>query len=153
MEAETFSNYFTKSFIGNFYPERPAVLICGGHTSHIDVGLTENARKENVVILKLPPHTSHVLQPVYLTVVRPLKLKQDEEITKWQHRMYARKLPKSTFSSIILKILKNISSNIIQNGFQKARIFPFFDSVVLKEQFEPEAIIEDGQVSSQAKKL
>jgi len=125
MEAETFSNYVMKSFIGNIYPERPAVWICDGHVSHIGVELLENARKENVVILKLPPHTSHVLQPMGLTVFRPLKLKWDEEIIKWQHRNYARKLPKSTFSSIISKIWKNISPNIIQNGFQKVRISPF----------------------------
>ena len=86
-----------KSFIGNIYLERPAVLICDGHASHIGVRLIENARKENVAILKLPLHTSHVLQPVELTVFRPLKLKWDEEIIKWQHRNYARKLPNQHF--------------------------------------------------------
>jgi hypothetical protein len=73
------------------------------------------------------------------TVFRTLNLKWDEEIIKWQHRNYAIKLPKSTFSSIISKIWKNISPNIIQNGFQKARIFPLCGNVVLKEQSEPEA--------------
>jgi len=114
-------------------------LICDGHTPHIGVGLIENARKENVVILKLPPHTRHVLQPMDLSVFRPLKLMWDEEVIKWQRRNYARKLPKSTFSSIISKIWKNISQNIIQIGFQKAEIFFFCDSVVLNEQTEPEA--------------
>jgi cytidine deaminase len=70
---------------------------------------------------------------------RPLKLMWAEEIIKWQRRNYARKLPKSEFSSIISKIWKNISPNIIQNGFKKAGIFPFCDSVVSKEKFEPEA--------------
>jgi hypothetical protein len=74
-----------------------------------------------------------------LSVFRPLELMWDEDIIKWQRRNYARKLPKSTFSTIISKIWKNISPNIIQNGFRKAGIFPFCDSVVLKEQFEPEA--------------
>ena len=63
MEAETFSNYFTRSFIRNIHPEMPAVLICDCHAYHICVGLTENARKENV-ILKFPPHASHVIQPM-----------------------------------------------------------------------------------------
>jgi hypothetical protein len=55
------------------------------------VGLIEKARKENVVILKLPPRTNHVLQPMDLCVFRPLKLLWDEEIIKWQRRNYARK--------------------------------------------------------------
>jgi predicted transcriptional regulator with HTH domain len=33
------------------------VLIRDGHNSHIGVGLVEKARKENIVIWKLPPHT------------------------------------------------------------------------------------------------
>jgi hypothetical protein len=74
VEAETFSNYFTRSLIGNIHPERPVVLICDGHTSHSGVGLIENARKENV-ILKFPPHNSHVLQPMDLRIFRPLKKK------------------------------------------------------------------------------
>jgi hypothetical protein len=92
MEAETFSHFFTRSFIRNIHPGRPAVLICDGHISHSGVGLTENARKENVVILKLPSHRSHVLQPM--------------DLIKLQHRNYKRKLPKSTFSSIISNIWK-----------------------------------------------
>ena len=125
MEEETFSNYSLRSFIWNIHPERPAVLICDGRTSHIGVGLIENGRKENVVILKLPPHTSHVLQPMDLCVFRPLKLMWDEEIIKLQLRNYARKLPKSRFSSITSKIWKNISPNIIQNGFKKPEFSPF----------------------------
>jgi hypothetical protein len=97
MEAETFSNYFTGSFIRNIDPERPAILTCDGHTSHTGVGLAEKATKENVVILKLPPQTSHVLQSMDLSIFRPLELMWDEDIIKWQRRNYARKLPKSTF--------------------------------------------------------
>jgi hypothetical protein len=75
MDAETYSDYFTGSIIPNIHPERPAVLICDCHTSHIGVGLTENARKENVVvILKLPSDTSHVLQPMDLSIFMPLEL-------------------------------------------------------------------------------
>jgi hypothetical protein len=48
-----------------------------------------------------------------------------EEIIKWQSRNYARKLPKSTFSSIISKIWKNVSPIIIQNGLQKSKFSPF----------------------------
>jgi hypothetical protein len=64
------------------------------------VGLIESARKENGVILTLPPHTSHVLQPMDLCVFRPLKLTWDEEIIEWQRGNYARKLPKSMFSTL-----------------------------------------------------
>jgi hypothetical protein len=56
MAAKNFSNCFTRNFIQNIYHETTAVLICDGHISHIGVGLVEEARKENTVILKLPPN-------------------------------------------------------------------------------------------------
>ena len=143
--ASTFQN-----FVRNIHPERPAVLFCDGHTSHIGVGLTENAKKENVVISKLSPHTSHVLQPMDLSVFRPLKLMWDEEIIKWQRRNYARKLPKSTFSSIMSKIWKNISPNIIQS---KKPEYSSFVTVLFWRSRMNQKPVEDGQVSRKAKKL
>lgn len=50
------------------------LLVYDGHSSHISLSVVEAVRQENVVILKLPPHTSHVLQPMDLTVFKPLKL-------------------------------------------------------------------------------
>jgi len=46
-------------------------------------------KQEKKLILKLPPHASHVLQPTNLRVYRPLELKWDEEIIKWQRRKYS----------------------------------------------------------------
>jgi len=41
--------------IQNIHPKTTGVLICDGHNSNIGVGLFEKARKQNIVILKLPP--------------------------------------------------------------------------------------------------
>jgi hypothetical protein len=81
---------FTGSFIQNIHPERTAVSICDGATTHIGVGLTEKERKEHL-ILKLPPHASHFLQPTNRIVYRPLELKceWDETLIKWQRRNYS----------------------------------------------------------------
>jgi hypothetical protein len=48
MEAETFSDYFTRSFIRNIHPDRTAVLIYDGNTSHIGVGLTEEKQENKI---------------------------------------------------------------------------------------------------------
>jgi len=49
--------------------------------------LLENTRKE-IFILKFPPYASHVLQPMNLSVYRPLDLKWDQEIIKCQRGKY-----------------------------------------------------------------
>ena len=63
------------------------MLIYDGNTSHISVRLAEEARKE-ILILKLPPHASHVPHPVNLTVYWPLEVNWNEAITKRQRRNY-----------------------------------------------------------------
>ncbi|XP_063226844.1 uncharacterized protein LOC134533298 [Bacillus rossius redtenbacheri] len=139
MEGETFGNYFTNNFVRNIRAYSPAVLIYDGHSSHISLELVLKARQENIVILKLLPHSSHVLQPLDLSVFRPLKLKWDEELIKWQRTHYGEKLPKDTFSSIISKIWTELDPKVIRSGFQKGGIYTFCSNVIPKELYPPEA--------------
>jgi len=72
MEKEVFLNYFEKSFLKTTSPspENPILLIYDGHLSHVDLSLMEMAVKNNVTILLLPPHSSHLLQPMDLAVFK-----------------------------------------------------------------------------------
>ncbi|XP_029348308.1 jerky protein-like [Acyrthosiphon pisum] len=75
MEKEVFVNYFHKSFIKttNPSPQNPILLIYDGLSSHINIQLVEIARANNVTILLLPPHSSHLLQPMDLSVFKSIK--------------------------------------------------------------------------------
>ena len=55
------SDCFTSNFIQNIHPETTAVLVCDSHNSYIGVGLVENARKYNIVPLKLPSNCLCIL--------------------------------------------------------------------------------------------
>lgn len=140
METKTFVNYFQRTFLKNIPKERPVVLIYDGHSSHTSIGLVEKAIQAGVVILKLPAHTSHLLQPMDLSVFKPLKQQYDEAIIKWQRKNYGKKLPKSVFSTIISQVWKELSEEVIKNGFRKAGIFPFCDSVIPKDKFDIEVL-------------
>ncbi|KAK4883207.1 hypothetical protein RN001_006526 [Aquatica leii] len=43
-----------------------------------------------------------------LSLFRPLKIKWDEELIKWQRKNYGYKLPKSIFAAIMSKVWENI---------------------------------------------
>lgn len=47
-----------------------------------------------MTIIKLPPHTSHLLQPLDLAVIGPFNTAWDQELVKWQRQNKATKLPK-----------------------------------------------------------
>lgn len=138
MDAITFDQFFRNNFLAHLPPERPVVVIYDGCSSHVSIPLVEEARKQNITILKLPPHTTHVLQPLDLSTFKPMKDKWDEELVKWQRKNYGVKLPKSVFSSIIAKIWKSLDPQIIQNGFQKGGITPFNNSEVIPvDRYDP----------------
>ena len=63
INADLFLEWF-KFFINNIPPTRPVVLIQDGHSSHVSIELVELACENNIHLLCLPSHTSHILQPL-----------------------------------------------------------------------------------------
>lgn len=137
MESNIFLRYFEKSLLQVFGDVRPILLIYDGHSSHVDDRLIRIARDNGVTILKLPPHSSHILQPLDLTVFKSLKVKWDLALVDWQRHNEGRKIPKKKFSALVGQIWNEINPEIISNGFKKAGIFPYNSEVVSKEQYDP----------------
>ncbi|KAI0999312.1 hypothetical protein K3495_g8884 [Podosphaera aphanis] len=59
---------------------RNRILILDGHASHTDVELMWQCRQNKIHCLYLPPHSSHVLQPLDLAPFSGLKTKYRSEI-------------------------------------------------------------------------
>ncbi|KAI4819416.1 hypothetical protein KUCAC02_004663, partial [Chaenocephalus aceratus] len=66
---------FLKHFIRhtNCSTDHPVLLILDNHESHISLKSVTIAKEKGVIMLTLPPHTSHRLQPLDKTVYGPLK--------------------------------------------------------------------------------
>lgn len=73
MESDVFENYFTNTFLKCIEKERLVLLINDGHSTHISFNLVLKAKNENITILKLPPHSSHLFQPLNLTLFKSVK--------------------------------------------------------------------------------
>ena len=54
--------------------ERPVLLILDNVDAHISPTAIDLARENGVVLLTIPPHTSHYLQPLDRTCYGPFKL-------------------------------------------------------------------------------
>lgn len=139
MEGDIFYNYIKKTFIAAIGPERPVLLIYDGHSTHVDQKIVKLAKENNVTILKLPPHTSHLLQPLDLSVFKSFKTTWDAKLVAWQRQNTGVKLPKQHFSELVRKIWKDLNPEIIKNGFKKAGIYPYDPNVVPQEKYDPAA--------------
>ncbi|CAG4990969.1 unnamed protein product [Parnassius apollo] len=138
METSIFEKYFKNVFLPAIGNERPVLLIYDGHSTHVDLKVIELAISENVTILKLPPHSSHILQPLDVSGMKSMKDRWEEALVKWQRLHIGAKLPKSEFPRIITKIWDDMNPVILANGFKKKTgIYPLNRHVIPKEKFDP----------------
>ena len=59
INSQLFVEWFV-FFIKTIPPMRPVLLIQDGHSSHVSIELIEMARANDVILLCLPAHTSHM---------------------------------------------------------------------------------------------
>jgi hypothetical protein len=97
--------------------ECPVLIIYDGHSTHIDQSIIETAIKENIKILKLPPHSSHLLQPLDLSVFKSFKGTWDDKLIKRQRQNLGRKLPKKLFSEFVCQTWKSVHPRSNQQWF------------------------------------
>lgn len=63
MDSELFEGWFKNHFLRHAPPVRP-LLMLDGHSSHYQPELLRIAATEGIIIFCLPPHTTHLLQPL-----------------------------------------------------------------------------------------
>ena len=79
IDSELFELWFEKHFLKYAPPQRPLLLLIDGHSSHYQPSLIRTALLNNVIIFCLPPHTTHLAQPLDKTCFSPLKAAWHEE--------------------------------------------------------------------------
>lgn len=139
MQTNIFENYFKNHFIPLTKNEK-TLLIYDGHTTHISLSLIELAKNNDITIIKLPPHSSHLLQPLDLAIFKPFKDMWDEAILKWQKKHMGSKLPKKEFASMLGDIWQRIKPQTIKKGFEKSGISPFNNNVIPEDKYDPLAL-------------
>ena len=72
INSQLFVEWFA-FFIKNIPPMRPILLIQDGHSSHVSIELIEMTRANDVIVLCLPAHMSHILQPLDVGVFKAFK--------------------------------------------------------------------------------
>lgn len=88
----------------------------------------------NIRFVLLPLNSTHICQPLDVSVFRPLKIYWRQIINKWKmsHRGCN---PKDVLLSLLTKTLEKLNTNIEENlisGFRETGIFPLDEEQVLK---------------------
>jgi len=74
--TDIFSHYI-KYHLEPLLPTRdannPILILYDGHRSHVSIGLIEWAKSNHIILFVLPPHCSHILQPMDVSCFGPFE--------------------------------------------------------------------------------
>ena len=103
----------------------PRLLILDGHRSHETTEFMYSCFQNNVYLLFLPPHTSHVLQPLDLSVFSSLKSHYRKEVGFLTLLTDSSPIGKQNFLSCYAKARKEaLSAKIIKAGWKATGLWP-----------------------------
>lgn len=123
--------------------DEPVLLIMDNHSSHISLEGTSYARDNHIVILTLPPHGSHKLQPLDVAVHGPLKTKYAIECEKWMNRNPGRGITQFQIASLFNTAYKHTASlSNAESGFRSTGIYPFADDLFDEIDFAPSNVTD-----------
>ena len=71
------------NFIHSIPLTRPVLLILDGHASHVTINVIKLAHENNIHLLCLPAHTSHILQPLDVGVFYSFKINNSKACKKY----------------------------------------------------------------------
>ena len=81
MTSDVFAEWF--DHFCRHVTDRPLLLIFDGHLSHVSTAVILKAMKEDIVIVKLPPHSTDTLQPLDVSCFSPLKGRWEKVLNDW----------------------------------------------------------------------
>lgn len=108
-------------------PADPVVLILDGHYSHTrNLDLIVLGREHGVIIVCLPPHTTHKLQPMDVAFMSPFKNYYSQEIETWMCNHPFRAVTCYQIGDLMGKAYAKCATlQIAMSGFKKCGIIPF----------------------------
>ena len=105
--------------------QRPLILLCDGHRSHVTLEVILLAHQNDVTIVKFPSHTTHLLQPLDVAVFKGLKIAWDKALIAHQRANGYRVVSKAESVNILCSVWQaGMSQENIIAGFEKTGIFP-----------------------------
>ena len=157
--SETFHNYITKHFatyvkLSDDKTSDHTLILYDRHKSHISLTLSDWAKKHNVTLFVLPPHSSHLTQPLDVAVFGLFKAIYNSEC-----QAYMKKFPGANITSYQIAELTNkpylkaLSAENLISAFRRTGIHPFNNKAIPDSEVAPSLIYKNAssEISQESK--
>ena len=124
----------------NVSKDNPAIIVMDNHESHVTLETIDTARENGLIILSFPPHCSHRMQPLDVSIYGPFKRYYNTVCTDWMlsHPGRALTIYDIAFLSGQAYYKAFIPANITA-GFRKTGIYPVNREVFTDDLLLPSA--------------
>lgn len=118
----------------------PVLLLLDNHGSHISMDIYEYCRKNGIVMVTIPPHTSHRLQPLDLSFFSSLKSAFNRECDLYMKTHVNERITPYELSELFNKAyLKVATLDKAQSGFRSGGVCPLNPEKFQECDFAPSA--------------
>jgi len=125
-------------------PTNKVILILDGHSSHKTLGAVELARQHGIVMMSLPPHTTHKMQPLDRTVFGPLKAHYNSECDKWMLSHAGQRISQYDIAGLFgAAYLKTCTMEKAISGFRCTGLWPFNPDIFTEDDFLPSVVTDE----------
>ncbi len=138
INTDLFLQWFS-FFLSSIPPARPVLLVMDGHGSHMSIELIELARANDVHLLCLPSHTTHILQPLDVGVFKSFKANFSKACSRYLAANPGKVITSDKLSSLVAESWPNCFTALnIMSGFKKTGgVFPINPGEVNDRQVAP----------------
>ena len=136
-----FLNHFVKHTRSS--QDNPVLMILDNHSSHLSFKGISYCKENGVIVISMPPHCSHKLQPLDRSVFGPLKKYVNSQCDAWMRNNPGKTMTIYDIPGILKKALPNaITPSNIQTGFRVSGIYPFNRDIFSDDDFMPAAVTD-----------
>ena len=123
---------------------RPNLLIIDSHKSHVyNVTFYEEMKENNIHVLAIPPHTSHLVQALDSTPFAEFKHCWQRNLLDWLFHNKGVTLSKKCFFDVLWpSFQESMTIAKIQSGFRKTGVFPINFNAIDKAKFAPAQVTD-----------
>ncbi|KAK1893751.1 Tigger transposable element-derived protein 6 [Dissostichus eleginoides] len=122
-------------------PDRPMLLILDNLKAHISLKAVEKAKSNRIVMLTLPPHTSHRMQPLDVTAYGPFKTLYNRALDGWMRSNPGKTVSIYQIAGLVNEaFLSAVKPRNITSGFKSTGIFPYNRDIFPEEAFAPSMV-------------
>lgn len=118
--------------------ENPILLILDNHVSHRTLDVLTFCRANGIHVLSFPPHCSHRLQPLDVSVFSPFKTATNQLCSDWILNHPGRQMRVSDLPPVFARALEiGATERNIKSGFRATGIYPFDRQIFQDIDFLP----------------